>query len=177
MKDISGIELEKIGVITGTHGYKGNLLILLEINFKKIIETELYFVEIDKIKVPFFVSENQKPKSHKNKFALIKFDYINSENQAKEITGCDVFIEKENIIQDEIDIKDELAGYKVFDKNIYIGTVDYYLRIPSNTILSIKNNADLEILIPLSDNFITSINENEKELHLNLPDGMININN
>lgn len=176
MKDILSLELEKIGVITGTHGYKGNLLILLEINFKKIIETELFFIEIDKIKVPFFLSKNQKLKHHKNKFALTKFDYIDDENQAKNLVGCNVFIEEDNTEQDEHDIKDKLAGYKVFDKNNFIGKVDSYLKIPSNTILSIKTDTGNEILIPLNEHFIVKINETNKELYLNLPEGLSDLN-
>ena len=88
---ISELKLFKFAEIIKPHSYKGDLILKLEIDFKRIIKTELIFVETDGIKVPFFISADFF-KAYKKNSAIVKFDSINTEKEAKNIVNSSVYI-------------------------------------------------------------------------------------
>ena len=98
MKPISELDLIKIGEIFKTHGYKGELVIKLFIDFDRIKKTELIFLEIEGNPVPFFFSGNIK--SYKKTGIIAKFENINSEEEIKDLLSCKVFTTKDNILDE-----------------------------------------------------------------------------
>lgn len=174
MKEISDIELIKIGKIIKTHSFKGELVVKLDIEFEQIIETELFFVVIDGITVPFFTVKNTR--SYKNSQMLITFEDIDNDKNAEQMLGYDIFIEKEKFEIEEGDNSFSYDGYKVFDKQGFIGTVQGFLNIPANPILSIYDKDNNEVLVPFNEIFIENIDSEKNEIHLNLPKGLIDIN-
>jgi 16S rRNA processing protein RimM len=174
MKEISDIELIKIGKIIKTHSFKGELIIKLDIEFDQIFETELFFVLIDGITVPFFTSKIFKP--YKASQMLINFDDIDNEKTASQLLGKDIFISNEDFDNETDSEQDNFNGYKVFNHNNLIGTVNGFLNIPSNPILSIFDTDENEILVPYNEHFIEKIDDEKNEIFLILPEGLIDIN-
>jgi len=175
MIPISELDLIKIGEIVKAHGYKGELVIKLSTNFDNLKETELIFIEIDGIFVPFFFS--YAPKTFKKSSIIAKFNNLESDTEVKELIKCSVLLPQKNITDDaeEENIFDNLVGYNVYDKETFIGKAGKYLNIPSNPILTVLNNAH-EILIPINDEFLEEIDDENKKIYFNLPDGLIDIN-
>ncbi len=174
--NISEIELTEIAKITGTHGYKGSLLLKFNIDLERILEKELFFIKIEGIIVPFFVSDN-KIYPHKKQSAIVKFEKINTNDEAKKLISYFVYIDKKNISDKENDFFDKIINFDVFDNNNFIGKVDEYLQIPSNPILKVRSKNNTEILVPVNKDFLIKIDETCKKIFFNLPDGLIDINN
>lgn len=175
MIPISELDLIKIGEIVKAHGYKGELVIKLSTDFDNLKETELIFIEIDGIFVPFFFSNE--PKAFKKSSAIVKLNNIDSDTEAKELIKCSVLLPKENILfsLDNENVFETLSGYDVYDGDVKIGKAGDFLNIPSNPILSVFNK-DKEILIPINDEFLVEINSKNKKVIFNLPEGLIDIN-
>jgi 16S rRNA processing protein RimM len=175
MIPISELDLVKIGEIVKAHGYKGELVIKLSTDFDNLKETEPIFIEIDGIFVPFFFS--YAPKTFKKSSTIVKLENLDSDNEVKELIKCNVLLPSEKIKQsnDNEKVFETLEGYKVFDKDNFIGIAGEFLNIPSNPILTVLKNNN-EILIPINDEFLVEVDSNNKKIIFKLPDGLIDIN-
>ena len=174
MKPISELDLIKIGEIFKAHGYKGELVIKLSIDFDRLIKTELIFLEIEGNMVPFFFSA--KLKSYKKTGIIVKFENIDSDKQVKELLSYSVFTEKDNILDELKDTSVNYKNFDVFDNENYLGKAGDYLNIPSNPVLTVKTKSDKEILIPINDQFVVKIDLENQKIIFDLPEGLIDIN-
>ncbi len=174
MIPISELDLIKIGEIFKTHGYKGELVIKLSIDFDRLKKTELIFLEIEGNLVPFFFSGNIK--SYKKTGIIVKIESIDTEEDVKELLSYSVYTSKDNILDE---LKDENTNYENFDvynKDTYIGKSIGFLNIPSNPVLTITTESNKEILIPFNDEFVIEIDEKNKKIIFDLPEGLIEVN-
>jgi 16S rRNA processing protein RimM len=165
----------ELGVLGKPHGVKGHLILKLHsLSFDDIQEMELVFILIDGLPVPFFIEEFSERSSET---ILIKFDTISSESEARKFSDMTVCIEKNNNASPaNINFPAEtLKGYSVADKNYgAIGTFDSVLNIESNPVLRILQGKN-EILIPLQEEFIVSIDDSKKEILVDCPSGLLSL--
>ena len=174
MIPISELDLVKIGELIRTHGYKGEAVIKLTINFERITITELIFLVIDGNKVPFFFS--YPPKPYKKNGLLIKLDNIDSDTEIKKLINAPVFTENKNITEELNEESEIPENFDVYNGEFLIGRSGTYLNIPSNPILSVFSKKGNEILIPVNDQFLKSIDYEKKTIIFDLPEGLIEIN-
>ena len=174
MIPISELDLIKIGEIIKAHGYKGELVIKISINFSRIKKTELFFLEIEGNKVPFFFSYIPKP--FKKSGVLAKFENIESDKEVKELLKCSVYTTANNILEEEQDVFETIEDYDVFNNDILIGKAGDYLNIPSNPILTVITSAKEGVLIPVNDHFLKKIDQKNRLIIFDLPAGLIEIN-
>ncbi len=174
MKPIDELDLVKIGEILRTHGYKGEAVIKLSIDFDRLKKTELIFLIIDGNTVPFFFS--YPPKSYKKSGMLVKFDNIDSDTEIEKLINVPVLLQSSNIISDTEEKIFIPENFDVFNKDILIGKSGSYLNIPSNPILTVYTPDDKEILIPVNDTFLKKIDSDKKIIIFDLPEGLIEVN-
>ena len=179
MKSVLNKEnLQKIGVLAKPHGVWGEVLVRFLPEFSsKNIDPKWLFIEIDGGVVPFNVISS---KDKGNDAIVVKLETIDSEKSAKTYQGFNIFVNPEDIIISENSYKTEAGIYKfinytVFDKKHgNIGIVQEIIDIQQNPVLVVFNN-EKEILIPFQNDFITSIDTKKKELHIEVPKGLIEL--
>jgi len=175
MIPIEKLDLVKIGEILKPHGYKGETVVKLSVDFERLILTELIFLIIDGNKVPFFFS--YQPKQYKKNGLLIKFDNIDSDKEIEKIIKTSVFIERKNIIPERKEKKEAIPeNFEVYNKNTKIGISGTYLNIPSNPVLTVYSHDGKEILIPVNEQFLKKIDFEKKIIIFDLPEGLIELN-
>ena len=77
-------------------------------------------------------------------------------------------------VEEEDDAAQDFTGWKVLNRGDYVGTVTDCEPIPGNLCLYLKPAEDAdEIIIPLHEDLIISIDEDALTLNLNLPDGLL----
>ncbi len=166
-------ESSQIGFIQKTHGVKGELTLALieEVDFDDL-EVEFLYLDIDSGLVPFYV-ESYRIKSSKN--VLLKLESIDSENRANELCGIAVFVNSEQLKAKKQLSDADFVGYSVFDKNKgYIGKIKGALEIVNNPLFAIDFEGK-EILFPINPDFIIATDDAEKTLHVDLPEGLIDL--
>jgi 16S rRNA processing protein RimM len=166
----------EVGFIQKPHGLKGEVILIFDSQFEEIAESfENYFVEINGGLVPFFVSEDG-VKYRSNESLIIKFDYIDNQDKAKEISGSKVFIPNDDLSEnDSAEDYHSLIGMKVIDeKEGELGLITALDDFSGNIVITVAHPRS-EILIPLSDEIIRGIDEKNKQIYLECPEGLIDI--
>lgn len=163
----------KVGFLQKPHGIKGEILLQLEQDYTESLEKYPdFFLEIDQLLVPFFPAENG-IRIRSGDSALIRFDWIDNEIEAKKICGSPVYIKKENIlIRDEKIGLHHLVGFVLFDKTIgKIGKIEQVDDFSGNLILQVRFKSKT-VLVPFNEDFLIRFDEGKKEIELQCPEGI-----
>lgn len=162
--------LIKIGKLTKLHGIKGSVVLQLQgTDAPDIKKTKSFFIEINKIPTPFFVTEIKL--SGKN--LVLTFDSLTSMEAAQKLIHCSVWLDEKNL-QKQIAVKD-LTGYILNDKNKgSLGPINEVVDMPGQKMFSVTINKQ-EALLPFTEKLIVKINHKTKIVHYNAPEGLIDI--
>ena len=164
-----------IGSIFKLHGYKGKIILFNEnsisLNFDK---TEYLFIEKEGILIPFFLNQIS---SYKSDNFLLEFEDINSENEAKKLLKCKVYTSNNLIYQNtEASIDKQILGFKIIDKEFgELGNIQTIDNQSSQALIFVKNNSK-EFCFPLNNQFIDSIEIEQKVVYTKIPKEIIDLN-
>ena len=170
---ISPQEIIQVGRTQKPYGIKGEINILFINAEYAELDSEYYFLMIENIPVPFFIEDFT---FSTDVIARVKFEDINDEKAASKYTNLDVYMPREMVNELEGGVTSgwsNFIGYKVVggDGEI-IGKISSVDESTINT-LFILHNGEKEILIPATEDFITAIDEEEKIIDMNLPEGLL----
>ena len=167
-------ELVKIGQFRKPHGTKGEITF----SYTSVIDNPFticpfLICEIDGIFVPFRI-ENQRFISDST--AYIKLKNINSDQQARKLAHKEVFYPKKHINENagnDSSTWDYFIGFTITDEQL--GKIGRIIDVDKTTIntLFIVERENEEILIPAVEDFIIQINEDQEELIVALPEGLV----
>lgn len=165
------IETYKIGSLTRTHGIEGELSMNFTDDVWDRADADYLFLEVDGIQVPFFL-EGWRFRS--DSVALLKFQDIDSSEDAREYVGCDVYFPKDLTPapseEEELTWK-HFTGWRLVDMNTqFSGTIEYVENSTVNTIFCVGDK-----LIPATEDFIVKIDPTERTIYTMLPEGLLDI--
>jgi 16S rRNA processing protein RimM len=166
----------EVGFVQKPHGLKGEVVLIPEGQYEEIFESiETCFLEIEGGLVPVFISE-EGVKYRNDGTLIVKFDYIDDQEKAKEIAGCKVFISDEEFSDEDIpESYSGLLGMKVIDQTYgELGSITALDDFSGNIVITVQNPKG-EILIPLSEEIIESVDEEQNSIYLNCPEGLVDI--
>jgi 16S rRNA processing protein RimM len=165
-------KLTKIGFINKLQGYKGEVHCIIERGYvENYVDEEFLFVMLDGIAVPWAVEEIK----DKRGAAVIKFENVNNEEYAKRFIDAEVFVEKRTKKDIEEPSWENLTGYEVIDKAYgSLGVIKSIEEYPQQLIAAIIIK-EKEVLIPLTEDFLERVDDSEKKVYLNLPEGLIDL--
>jgi 16S rRNA processing protein RimM len=166
----------QLGHIVKSHGFKGELISELDVDspsfYAKLKEI---YIEVNNKLVRFDI---EKVKILEKQQALIKLSGIDDEETATALSGANLFLPLSYLppLSDTQFYFHEIIGYEVIDKEKgLIGLISRVLDMPQQAILEIKNSEEKEILIPITNETITRIDREKKQLFINAPEGLIDI--
>jgi 16S rRNA processing protein RimM len=163
-----------LGKLTGVHGLKGQLLMRHawgdDLPVKKI---RTVFIELspDNL-VPWFIEKIQ-PKNKEECF--IKLEGVNTREEATKLAQKKTWVlkkEVDKLLPDNAPAK--LIGYKIIQKRKILGQVQEVFEQASQLICRTEIEGK-EVLIPLNDHSLRKIIHDKKEIHVLLPEGLLDI--
>lgn len=167
-----------VAEVIKTFGVNGELVLKLYSSFPEEIDLEEpVFIEIDGIPVPFYFKSFRF--NGKNK-AIVVFDDFESDILVQEYVGLKVWYD-DDLLQEEDDDEPSPAdfiGFKVLthtDSPQMIGTVEDYYDYPNNPLFQVMTADDQEILLPVNEDFIVAIDDEQETLYVVLPEGFLSI--
>lgn len=168
-------ELIKIGQFNKPHGVKGEISFTFTDDIFDRGESPYIVCCIDNIFIPFFIEEYR---FKGNSSALVKLCDVEDENAAREFTNLEVFYPKKYYLEEEEEATpdDYFIGFTISD--ITHGEIGEVVAIDDSTINAlfvVEGHQGEEILIPIQEEFVEAIDEDNRIIHMNLPDGLIGL--
>lgn len=168
-------EVYKIGKIGKPHGVKGELTLFFDDDVFDRVEAEYLVLCVDGILVPFYMDDWR---FKTGETALVKFTDIDTKEAASELTGCEVFFPKHLSDREEDDLTwDEIKGFEVVDANRgNIGNVVSIDESTVNVIMEVETAKGNIILVPANENLIKEVDPENRRIVVDLPDGLVDLN-
>lgn len=167
--------LIEVGQVRKTHGVDGALRATVEEAFREYVwDLEFLFLDIDGDKVPFRIEyikgEEDAP--------IFKFDRMDTPEEAAKYTGAKLFMEKDRLpkgfdpaVSSELEFA-YLEGFTLFDEGIgLIGPILEVMEYPQQE-MAVVNYRENEWLIPLHEDLIIAVDENNRRITMRLPEGL-----
>ncbi len=165
-------EVYKIGRLGKAHGIKGEVSMFVDDDVFDRVDAEYLILERDGSMVPFFMEEYR---FKTDETALIKFEGIDTQERARELTGADVYFPREMAeTQDNDELSyAQLVGYTLINSNDgeEVGEIAYIDEQTINIMFELTDGR----LIPASEELITDIDMEKKTITLNIAEGILDL--
>ncbi|MEQ8908618.1 MAG: ribosome maturation factor RimM [Vicingaceae bacterium] len=168
-----------LGYIAKAIGKKGELAFKLEVDSpSSYAQLEMVWVQIhqaDNNLVPFF-AENSSLQN--NGHLRIKLEGVDSQEEAKRMVGKSLFLPIEELpsLEGNQFYFHEITGFEIEDQEFgIIGPVEKVLNFSTSNLFSIAHPSGVEVLIPISDETILSVDRENKHILVKAPEGLIDL--
>lgn len=142
------------------------------------LKNERIFIEIKTAKIPYFID-----KVRGGGDIILKLEDVDDRDAAIALQSRDILLREQDIIPDhlrEFEPEEEdglqygfLEGFTLIDQNLgTIALIKEVLEMPQQE-MAFMDYQGREVLVPLNQQLIVSIDETNKKLLMNLPDGLL----
>lgn len=163
-----------LGKIIRTHGFDGKVNAYLDTDEPDLyIDLEMVYLNISGTPVPYFIEDIQVL----NNKATIRF------HDVTDLEGASFLVQKEIYLPDtelpELSgnkfYYHEVKGFLLIDKAFgEVGIVKDVLEYPNQAVFQVIREGK-EVLVPISDEVITKVDRDKREIHVATPEGLIGI--
>ncbi len=168
-------DVYKIGRLGRPHGVRGEVTMQVGDDVFDRTDADHLILSIDGILVPFFMEEYR---FRSNEVALIKFEDIDSEDRARELTGCDVYFERQQHgDEDEEMTWAEIIGFSIVDaaSEKTIGTISRVDDSTLNVLFEVTTDDGRDLLIPAGEDMVTAVDRAGRTITMEIPEGLLSL--
>jgi 16S rRNA processing protein RimM len=166
-----------LGKIVKKYSFKGELILKLDTDQPEIYENiHTIFVDLGNSLVPYFIESSL---FQKGNHMRLRLEEVDNESDAETLLKRDVYLPMDLLpkLEGNQFYYHEIEGFEVEDLNYgHVGTVDSVNDSSAQPLFVIRTKKG-EILIPMVDDFIQSIDRKEKKIVIATPEGLIDMNN
>ena len=153
-------EVYRIGRLGKAHGVKGEVSFQFDDDIFDQIDADYLVLDIDRFR--------------NDSVCLVKFCDIDTQQQASELTGCDVYFPR--ALADEADTVpslNSLVGFQIVDAkgNQAVGRIAAIDDQTANILFELEDGR----LIPANDDLITDIDMSKQQITMTIPDGLLDL--
>lgn len=164
-----------LGKIVSKFSFKGEVLAKLDTDEPETYtEMESVFLDYAGNLVPFFIERST---LHKSTLLRIKFEDIDTEDDAEDLIGCELYLPLSFLpeLEDDKFYFHEIIGFNVEDATH--GNIGKVVSVNDSTAQALFEirKGDKEILIPMNDEFIEKVDKKNKTIYLNTPEGLVDL--
>ncbi len=162
-----------LGKIAKKFSFKGEVLIYLDTDEPELYENmESVFVDFNKNLVPFFIENCN---LHKNDFLRVQFEDVNNEEEADRIVGCDIYLPLAMLpkLEGNKFYFHEVIDFEIEDQRLGVFGKIVSINDTSAQPLFEVINGNVEILVPMIDQFLVKIDRENRKVIMNLPEGLV----
>ena len=163
----------KIGSLLKPVGTRGEIKTDIPDEFlEDFVNAAHVFILINGSYVPYFIESVRETNQ-----ILVKFEDMDDPEEASTVSQKDIFMEEKNITSTEFanqKDKEQLLDYTIISNRENIGTI-IAVEIFPQQIMAVVQKDSKPFYLPLVDQFIVEINEEDKIIYMDLPDGILDI--
>ena len=164
-----------LGKIVRKYSFNGELLIKLDTDQPGLYENlEAVFIDYRNTFIPFFIESSQ---FHKSDLLRVQFENVTTEAEADSLLKSDVYLPLEFLpkLEGNKFYFHEVIGFAITDKNFGpVGTITGVNDSTAQALFEIERDGK-EILIPVNDDFIKTVDRKNKTIVVETPEGLIDL--
>ncbi len=165
-----------LGRVTKKFSFKGEVIIKLDTDEPEIYENlEAVFIELGKDLLPFFIEKSSFQRGNELR---VRFEDVKTEQDAEAILRKEVYLPLEFLpkLTGEQFYFHEVLGFGLVDVNQGpIGIIESINDSTAQALFVVRDGED-EILVPMVDDFIKKVDRKKKEVLVETPEGLIEMN-
>ena len=163
------MQLSHIGYFSKTHGIKGLLVLKESIPFF-VEQVKVLFIDKEGSMAPYFIKEIKQG----NQNYIVSLEEVDSIEKGRALVGKKVSVDS-SLINTEKEDEFSWLGYNLIDKNF--GSLGLIEEVTTNgqQVLVRLNYQGKEILLPLIEDFIERVDDMQKKIFFNAPNGLIEL--
>lgn len=165
-------DLLQVGIITGTHGLKGEVKVFPTTNDKErfldledvLLDTGKELLELKVEYCKFF-----------KKFVFVKFEGLDDINEVEQYKRCPLLVTRENAVElgeDEYFVADLLGMTIVDDSGVTIGKLENVIETGANDVYEVLTEDGGRILLPAIKECILDVDMDEGIILVHLMKGL-----
>ena len=165
-------DLLQVGIITGTHGLKGEVKVFPTTDDKKRF-LDLESVLIDKNGE--LIEKKVENCRFFKQFVFLKFQGLDNINLVEQYKRCPLMVTRENAVpleEDEYFIADLVGLTIVDDSGVTIGTLENVIQTGANDVYEVLTQDGGRILLPAIKDCILDVDMEEKTILVHLLKGL-----
>lgn len=161
----------QIGRLGKTHGVRGEISFFFDDDVFDRVNADYLILKVDGIFVPFFIEEYR---FRNDTTAIIKFEGVDSQERARELTGCDVYFPRELADSAEDGLSwSAIVGFDILE--VKSGKVIGRIASIDDSTLNILFCLEDGRLIPATDDLITAIDQQARTITMHIPEGLLEL--
>lgn len=165
-----------LGRVTKKFSFKGELIIKLDTDEPDIYENlNAVFIDMGKDLIPFFIEKSSFQRGNELR---VRFEDVNTEKDAEALLKREVYLPLELLpkLEGNQFYFHEVIGFDLVDLNRgLIGKIKSINDSTAQSLFVIDSKYG-EVLVPMVDDFITEIDRKEKQVRVETPEGLIEMN-
>lgn len=163
-------EVYKIGKLGKAHGVHGEITFMFDDDVFDRVDADYLILDLDGILVPFFMEEYR---FRSDSTALVKFCDVDTQDRARELTNTDVYFPL-SLTDEEAPLSlSILVGFDLIEASNgkRIGRIAAIDESTANILFELEDGK----LIPANDELITEINQDKRQITIDLPEGLLDL--
>lgn len=163
-----------VGTVTNRFSFKGEVLIKIDTDDPEmLLEVESIFIDIGKNLIPFFIETSGMQRS---KLWRVKLEEVDSELDAEALIRNDVYLPLNLLpkLTDNQFYYHEVIGFSILDGEKTVGRIKSVNDSTAQP-LFIVDREGKELLIPIIDQFLDKVDRANQTIHMDLPEGLIDL--
>ncbi len=169
-------KLLKVGWVKDAHSLKGEVYVQLHARTADWLDStnELHLQLNEGDAIQAYVIERAKPFKEG---LIVKFEGVTDRTAAEGLRKAKVFVDEELLVAAPGDAVylNQLLDFSVDDKGHAVGQIVGFMSNGPQDLLRIARPGASEALVPLVDAYILSIDFDKKQISMDLPPGLLNI--
>lgn len=168
----------QLGSIGKPHGLKGFVVAFLDVDdldaYRKVKSVLLEMPAAPGKLVPYEVEKLQPQAENR---VLLKLRGIERIEEAEPLRNAKLYRPLQELPALEADqfYFHDVIGYTVVDEQLgELGTVEAFYELPRQDLLAMRYKGQ-EVLIPVVDELVSHADETTRQLHVNLPEGLLDV--
>lgn len=168
-------EVYKIGRLGKPHGVKGEISFAIDDDVFDRVDADYLVLDIDGILVPFYMEEYR---FKNDDTVLVKFEDIDTQEQARNYTGRDVYFPRHLSDSDGENLSwAEIIGFSLLDAQTgqTIGTIKSVDDSTINLLFELVTPQGDDLLVPANNDLIEEVDADHKVIKMAVPEGLLNL--
>lgn len=166
-------QLLQVGVITSTHGLKGEVKVYPTTDYpERFEEIKEVLLDTGRTKMPIHIKSVRYFKN----LVILKFKEFNDINEIEKYKQCSLWVTRENatpLYEDEYYIADLIGCQTYLEDGSHFGELVDVMETGANDVYVIKTEDGKEVLVPAIKDCILDVDVEAEKIVIHLLDGLL----